>query len=185
MIRFELHTHSDASPDSNSKIQEIIRECEKKKIDAIAITDHDVAFDMKKLKGINTKVVVVPGIEVSTIDDSHIIGLFIEEPIKAKKHLEVIDEIHKKGGLAVMAHPFRRWQGYLTPLIKRKNSEIEAVLNKIDAVFKQSDNAHIFMRKILYTQSNYVVPQSKASLINYGLTGYMWCYITLDNKITI
>ncbi|RMF06677.1 PHP domain-containing protein [Candidatus Woesearchaeota archaeon] len=133
-ITFQLHCHTDASHDSESKIEEIIGECEKRGIDAIAITDHNVPFDMKRIKGIKTNVKVVPGIEVNSEDDSDIIGLFITKPIKARKNIEIVREIHKQGGIAVLPHPFRRYQGYLSPLKKRSRKEVEEMLSEIDAV---------------------------------------------------
>jgi len=134
MIRFQLHCHTDASHDSKNKIEDVIKEAERKGINAIAITDHNVPFDMKRLKGIKTNVRVIPGIEANTVDDSDIIGLWVEKPIKVKGNLAVVRAIHKQGGLAVLAHPFRKWQGYMTPLIKRSKKEVEEFLSEIDAI---------------------------------------------------
>jgi predicted metal-dependent phosphoesterase TrpH len=131
---FELHTHSDASPDSTSTIHEIVAACEKKGINAIAITDHDVVFDVRRLKGISSHVTVVPGVEISSDDDSHIIGLYVTKPIRSSNMHAIIREIHAQHGLAVLVHPFRRWQGYLSPRIKRDWTESENVLKEIDCV---------------------------------------------------
>jgi len=133
IITLSLHNHSNASPDSRSDIQRMIRKCEEHGIDAIAITDHDIVFDINRLKGIKTKVKIIPGIEISTEDDAHIIGLFVSSYIKPRRDaLTIIRDIHKQKGLAILPHPFRKWQGYLSSKYNRSKTEINSVLNEID-----------------------------------------------------
>lgn len=133
-IIFSLHNHTDASPDSESSVIAIVRHCERIGIDAIAITDHDVVFDANKLKGIKSKIRVIPGVEVSTDDDAHIIGLFVKSKIGNFDALKVIREIHDQNGIAILAHPFRRWQGFLSSRYKRTQKEVNSVLGEIDCV---------------------------------------------------
>ena len=108
-IKADLHIHSAFSFDSDSSPEKIIKHAEKKKLHAIAITDHDTfegAAAVSEYAGRNSSIQVIKGIEV-TSTQGDIIGLFLEQGISSRAGLEVIDEIREKGGVSILAHPFR------------------------------------------------------------------------------
>jgi predicted metal-dependent phosphoesterase TrpH len=93
----DLHVHTIAS-DGTLTLEELINLAEKAGLSAIAITDHDTVQAATRLKTLDTKLEVIPGIELSVYDnklnyiDLHVIGLFInpQDP-KLLKTLERLD----------------------------------------------------------------------------------------------
>jgi predicted metal-dependent phosphoesterase TrpH len=104
-IQFDLHIHSHYSNDCKSNPKDIIKTAELKGLRGIAITDHDnVKFHELNIK--SDKLLIIPGIEVSTIR-GHIIGLGIKNIIRKKLSVEeTVEKIIELGGLPVIPHPF-------------------------------------------------------------------------------
>lgn len=107
-MRGDFHIHSKYSFDSISDPKDIIKVAKKRGLDGIAVTDHDTikgGLETSKLcKGKNFFVII--GEEIHT-DMGDIIGLFLNEEIKSRRCLEVIEEIKGQGGVTVLPHPFR------------------------------------------------------------------------------
>ena len=91
MLTCDLHVHTNYSKDGESSIEEILRRAEEAGLDAIAITDHDAVDGAKMALQIPSRVLVIPGIEVST-KQAHLIVLGVTEIIPAG--LDVIDTIN-------------------------------------------------------------------------------------------
>lgn len=109
--KLDLHVHTDASLDGLSSLMEQARAAKAAGLDAIAVTDHNRCTPVPPaLEG----VLLIPGCEVST-RQGHITGLFLDEPLDLdalrKDGLPeggaAIEEIHRRGGIAVLAHPYQ------------------------------------------------------------------------------
>ena len=109
-MKADLHVHSCFSEDGHSTPEEILEKAKEIGFGCIAITDHNSFESFEKVKDF-TDVIFVPGEEVGS-EDGHIIALGIDREIP--KHLsipETIDLIHEAGGIAIVAHPYRMWNG--------------------------------------------------------------------------
>jgi len=106
-LTFDMHVHTKYSHDGRLEPEEIIRICEKKKIDGIAITDHDTIRGGIEAKKIRRDVRVIVGAEILT-DHGELIGYHLNEEIRSRKIDEVIDEIKGQGGWVAVPHPFER-----------------------------------------------------------------------------
>jgi predicted metal-dependent phosphoesterase TrpH len=87
MNYIDLHVHSTAS-DGTFTPSEVIRYAAKKKLKAIALTDHDTTAGIEEARKTAKELSVqfIPGIELSAVykgKDIHILGLFIDEKNKA------------------------------------------------------------------------------------------------------
>lgn len=109
--RIDLHVHTDASDDGLSSLAEQAEAAKAAGLDAIAVTDHNQCTPVpEQLHG----VLLIPGCEVST-RIGHITGLFLNEPLDwdslradgLPTGEAAVAEIHRRGGLAVLAHPFQ------------------------------------------------------------------------------
>ncbi len=110
-MRFDLHIHSRYSEDSKSTLEDIIEKARRENLDGLALMDHNTLEGFFEAQKIDTELIIIPGMEVST-DDGHVMALGVQEDIETRLSIpETIDRIREKGGLAVAAHPSRFWSG--------------------------------------------------------------------------
>lgn len=109
-MRIEMHVHTKYSRDSLQLFLPLYIKCRVKKIDVVAITEHNniyggLAFrDYCEKHGNQIQVIV--GEEIFT-DSGEIIGLFLEKNIKSGLSVqETIDEIKRQNGLIYVPHPY-------------------------------------------------------------------------------
>lgn len=103
-LKIDFHVHTLYSPDSSITLKQVVAYAKKRGLDGVAITDHNTVKGALKLK--TKEIIVVPGIEVSTLQ-GHLLGLNVTTPIPAKLDMEeTIQLIHDAGGTAVAPHPF-------------------------------------------------------------------------------
>lgn len=104
-IKLDMHVHSEKSFDSVQNIDDIVRECKKKKIDGVCICDHDVTrVGLTTVDG----VLILPGVETAT-EHGHILGYLVDDTIEPTKDTALACErIHASRGIAVLAHPYER-----------------------------------------------------------------------------
>ncbi len=110
MLVCDLHVHTRYSRDGESSVEEILKKAEEAGLDAIAITDHDTVDGVKHALTIPSKVLVIPGIEVST-RQGHLLILGITEVIPAG--LDVVDTVNiarGMGALLILPHPYHIWR---------------------------------------------------------------------------
>src|SRR6266849_9633590 len=104
------HCHTVAS-DGMVTPAELVEAAVKAGLDLIAITDHDTmaaARDVKE-RGEAAGLAVVMGQETTTAwpAQTHILGWFLEKPIKRSKSVgDTVKAIRDQGGLVIIPHPF-------------------------------------------------------------------------------
>ena len=109
MYKLDSHIHCQYSPDSSTKVDDIIKKSIRDNIDIIAISDHDTVegskVAIKKTKN-NENLLVIPSIEISSTK-GHILGFGCQELVPRDLNpSETIDLIHDQGGLAIIPHPY-------------------------------------------------------------------------------
>ena len=111
-FRIDLHVHTNASDDGLSSLTEQAAAAKAAGLHAMAVTDHNQCTPVPPaLDG----VLLIPGCEVST-QAGHILGLFLQAPLDLdslrQEGLPTAEaacaEIHRKGGLAILAHPYQK-----------------------------------------------------------------------------
>ncbi len=131
MKKYDLHIHTHFSIDSNLKLQTILKITKRKKLDGVAITDHQEirgALELKKLnKDENFEVII--GEEVST-NYGDVLLYHVDRKVDNIDFFEVVDEAKKQGALVVIPHPFRKMpmndHRFMLPFEKIK-SKIDAI----------------------------------------------------------
>lgn len=133
MLKMDSHIHSEYSPDSKSKLEDIIKIAKSKNIDIIGISDHNTVEGSKtaqKLTEKDEEIFVMPSIEISSLE-GHIIGYGCEENIKRDlSPSETIDLIHAQGGLAIIPHPYCFYRHGLLCKADYKDLKIDAIETK-------------------------------------------------------
>ena len=95
-LKIDLHVHTCYSRDSSITLKEVVAYSKKRGLDGVAITDHNTIKGALKLK--TREILVVPGIEISTLN-GHLLGLNVTTQIPAKLDIEeTIHRIHEAGG---------------------------------------------------------------------------------------
>jgi len=79
--KVDLHTHTPASKcflDKSISADDIVQSAIEKKLDAIAITDHNIGtwIDQVKKAAQNTDLTIFPGVEITVSEGIHVIALF-------------------------------------------------------------------------------------------------------------
>lgn len=129
MLACDLHVHTNYSKDGESSVEEILRQAEKEGLDAIAITDHDTVEGAKKALTLQSSVLVIPGIEVST-KQGHLLVLGVTEIIPPGLDVVATVEIARRmGALAILPHPYHIWRHGVA---RRKKAGI-AVVDAVEA----------------------------------------------------
>ncbi|MHA1251553.1 MAG: PHP domain-containing protein [Candidatus Helarchaeota archaeon] len=108
---FDLHIHSKYSFDSYLSPKKIVKLSIKNGLTGIAITDHNSIKGAKEaynyVQKNNQNLIVVIGAEFNT-DFGEIIGLFIENNIKSRDPLTIIEGIKAQDGFVILPHPYKR-----------------------------------------------------------------------------
>ena len=126
-MKIDLHCHSYYSNDSISSPEKLIKIALEKGLDGIALTDHNTTLGwkaaIKAAKKLNA--VLILGEEIKLKKEGktigEILGYFLKEEIdpKGKGIKEIIQEIKKQGGIAIIAHPYH-WRKPFKKLEKYK-----------------------------------------------------------------
>lgn len=112
MKKIEFHIHTKYSKDSLLNFFFLLIQCKLKKIDCIAITDHNeiqgaLKFK-KKFKKFN--ILVIVGEEIFT-KDGEIIGLYLNKKIEPNLSAkETIQKIKEQGGFVYIPHPYEPYR---------------------------------------------------------------------------
>jgi len=142
MSKFDIHIHSCysnnlygtvlLSPPSKSLPEDIIKTAIERGLNVIAVTDHDNVMGGKRAaeiadKKYKGKILVIPGVEVSS-KDGHIIGLNVHTNIpKNLPAEETVALIKKQGGYAIIAHPLNIKYSLSKEKLDKVRGEILAV----------------------------------------------------------
>ncbi len=110
-IRAEFHCHTVYSPDSLVELSALLKACDERGIDKIAITDHgSIQGAIKARKMAPDRVIVAEEIETP---EGEILAYFMNEEIpQGLKPAEVVQRLIGQGAFISLPHPFdphRSW----------------------------------------------------------------------------
>jgi len=128
MLKLDLHIHSQYSSDGTGSPKEIIKILKKKGLQGMAITDHNnIEGSLNSIKVAPKDFIVIPGIEISTLD-GHILALNVKENIQRELSVEeTIDKINDLGGTPIVPHLFRNLSGIKRNKFKKIRTKISAI----------------------------------------------------------
>lgn len=109
MFKADFHIHTLYSMDCSTTLEQVIRSCQEKGINCIAITDHGAIDGALKMKEIAPFPVIV-GEEVLTTR-GEIMGMFLQELVPSGLSMEEsIARIKEQGGLLCAQHPYDKFR---------------------------------------------------------------------------
>jgi len=127
-IKVDFHCHTEYSSDCLVKIEDIIKTRKRKRLDKIAITDHNTIAGALLAKEMDPDGIIV-GEEIMT-SQGELLAFFVKEEIpKGLDSKEVIKELKKQGAFISVSHPFDRARGKYW-----KEEDLIKIIHKIDAI---------------------------------------------------
>lgn len=116
-IRADLHLHTCYSRDSVNSPETIIRRARERRIDVVAVTDHNTTDGWAEMTRVAQRMgfPIILGEEVRIWENGLPIGelvcLFLKEPVQPGSLEDVVRQIRDQNALATVAHPysFRRF----------------------------------------------------------------------------
>lgn len=106
MLRIDLHTHTERSPDAAIPPAELVERAVEAGLDRIAVTDHGTIEGALAARETAADRVIV-GEEIRCACRTELIGLFLTERIPPRLPLEdVVERIRDQGGLVYAPHPY-------------------------------------------------------------------------------
>ena len=120
LLKIDLHCHTKYSGDNYLEPEELIEQAIKKTLDGVCITEHSSLLDswvIEKIK-VPEDFYVFRGVELST-NHGHLLIYGLKEdswdPWYSHNYLDlfqVLERVHRHGGICVPSHPFRGWDSF-------------------------------------------------------------------------
>ena len=138
-MKIDMHLHTRASFDCESDPAEIVCWAARKGIKALVVTEHDTAEGYDDLKAAADKagIVVIPGLEHTAARGTHYLIYLTPELPLPSDDMEMIKEVHFRGGLVGIAHPFRSDTGIIYNQIENNlysEDEVSNILSAADFI---------------------------------------------------
>ncbi len=139
-VKIDLHTHSIVSQDGGLTGQDYAHIISQKKLNVIAITDHNTISFAEDLHKKFPKNIII-GEEISS-GEGDVIGLYLTKRIQPHLGIEeTTKQVHKQGGLVLIPHPFEKFRSSVSLEMFNKH------LSSIDLV--ESFNARSKLKRPL------------------------------------
>ena len=128
MLKLDLHIHSKYSGDGKGDPKEIIKVLQKRGLQGMAITDHNtIKGSLKALEVAPKDFIVIPGVEISTID-GHIAALGVKKNIERELSIEeTVEKIIDLGGIPLVVHLFRNMSGIKKNNLKKIHTKLTTI----------------------------------------------------------
>ena len=127
VLEADFHVHTRFSDGFLSPF-DVVLHARRNGLDAFAVTEHNLVYPAKMARWFSRMVggpTVIIGEEITT-DRFHLIALGVEERVSPYGELDaIVDDVHHQGGLAIAAHPVRRfWAAFDPEVGKLDGAEI-------------------------------------------------------------
>lgn len=156
-IKAEFHCHTVYSPDSLVELETLLKACDVRGIDKIAITDHGCLQGALKAYQLDPERVIVAE-EIET-PEGELLGYFMTEEIpQGLPAVEVVRRLRGQGAFISMAHPYDPFRSWWTA------KTLEQILPQVDAL--EVFNARC--RRDEYNQKAYAVALEYGKLLMAG-----------------
>jgi len=129
VLAADFHTHSSMWSDGAFTPWNLVLEAPRQGLDAVAVTGHNEVWDGQAAARFARWIggpIVIGGQEVLAGERFHLIALGITDVVDFRKTAaQVVDDVHRQGGVAIAAHPFHAYvSGWAAAMEKLDGGEI-------------------------------------------------------------
>jgi predicted metal-dependent phosphoesterase TrpH len=150
-MRIDLHCHSKYSADNFLEPEELIEQAIKMNLEGVCFTEHHSIIPLWPLEKIRIPegFYVFRGVEIST-DRGHLLVYGLEDDSRNiwSSHtylnaFQVIENVHRLGGICVPAHPFRGWDSFGKDVFRMDGFDAIETHNGLDLENNNQKAIHI------------------------------------------
>lgn len=128
MLRVEFHCHTKHSKDSLTRPEDLVKNCQRKGIDRVVVTDHNTIRGAQEAYQIDPGRVII-GEEIMT-RSGEILAAFVQEEIpEGLQAFEALQLLRQQNAFISISHPFDVLRGG-----HWKPSDLEDILPLVDAI---------------------------------------------------
>lgn len=145
-MKFDLHMHTSRySPDSIIDPRALVRKARSVGLDGIVITEHDRLWpehELDELRALQPDLVILGGVEI-TAKGGDVLCYGVTDLTYLKRGVrwrDLLAEVHRQGGVAVAAHPYR-WNQDFDGLLADEGvtlDGVEMMSNNMDRNLRQA-----------------------------------------------
>jgi len=145
-VKFDLHMHTRRySSDSIIDPEQLVRQARAVGLDGIVITEHDRLWpehELDELRRLQPDLVILGGVEISA-RGGDVLCYGVTDISKLHRGVAwrtLVAEVHRQGGVAVAAHPYR-WGQDFDALLKEEEvtlDGVEMMSNNMDPSIRRS-----------------------------------------------
>ncbi len=171
----DMHVHTSRYSECAESLDplKIEKYARKAGLDAVVITEHDTfwnRYELQELTEMCTEVQFFNGIEVTTKRGFHLVIIGVEKSGLLKKGVPCFDAIrytHDQGGLAILAHPFRKG---LPPL--KTVAEVDAIEVGSTSLYEKESQLSYNLAKIMEKPAIACSDAHALSMIGWAYTRF-------------
>lgn len=128
MLRVEFHCHTQHSKDSLTRPEDLVKNCQRKGIERVIVTDHNTIRGAQEAHKIDPGRVII-GEEIMT-RSGEILAAFVQEEIpEGLQAFEALQLLRQQNAFISISHPFDVLRGG-----HWKPSDLEDILPLVDAI---------------------------------------------------
>lgn len=131
-MKFDLHLHTSRhSPDSETDPFELLKSARRAGLDGVVLTEHDYLWpesELEELRAAEPGLVILGGIEVTGRGgDMLVYGIADVSTLpRGIGWGDLVNEVHRQGGVAVAAHP-NRWGQPFEKVVRDAGVELDGI----------------------------------------------------------
>lgn len=118
VLEADFHMHTTYSDGTLSPFT-LVRQAQRRGLDVVGVTEHNTVLAGLLARAFSELAggpIVIPGEEVTT-GRYHLIAVGLEKTVSPEQPIEqVVADVHAQGGIAIGAHPVKRFQPGLAPV---------------------------------------------------------------------
>ena len=128
LMKVEFHCHTIYSRDSLSSLEDVLKKCDERGVDRLAITDHNTIRGALRAQEMDPQRVIV-GEEIVTREGGEILALFVKEEIpRGLPAVEAIRRLKEQDAFISLSHPFDYGRhGWSRSLLEKVLPDLDAI----------------------------------------------------------